>query len=194
MSLHEVAFAGVLVPGADEAQVKANLAKLFQADAQRIALLFSGRRTVIKNGLDEETAKRYQQTLARAGAQVEVSLMGAEPAPAAPPATPAAAATQAAQAVSPAPAAAQPSGDKPSGGRLNVAARDEYMAVFSEVDAPDLPLAPLGADIGDAKPEVAPPPLDLSGMQLAPVGSDMGQAKAPPAPPAPDTSHLKLEE
>ncbi len=189
MSLYEVAFAGVLVPGADEAQVKANLAKLFQADAQRIALLFSGRRTVIKNGLDEETAKRYQQTLARAGAQVEVRLMGAAgPVPETPPA-----AVAPAQAVSSAPSAAQPA-DKPAGGRLNVAARDEYMAAFSEVDAPDLPLAPLGADIGDAKPEVAPPPLDLSGMQLAPVGSDMGQAKAPPAPPAPDTSHLKLQE
>ncbi|MEH6366970.1 MAG: hypothetical protein V7764_11930, partial [Pseudomonas marincola] len=40
----EIAFAGQLVPGADPVKVKANLAKLFQADEQRIALLFSGRR------------------------------------------------------------------------------------------------------------------------------------------------------
>ena len=37
MSRYEIAFSGQLVPGADADQVKANLARLFQADAQRIA-------------------------------------------------------------------------------------------------------------------------------------------------------------
>ena len=66
------------------------------------------------------------------------------------------------------------------------------MAAFSDVDAPDFGLAPVGADLQDDKPEAPAPHLDLSGLSVAPVGSDMGQAKAEPAPPAPDTSHLKV--
>ncbi|ERI51569.1 hypothetical protein N878_22170, partial [Pseudomonas sp. EGD-AK9] len=96
MSRYEIAFSGQLVPGAQPELVKANLAKLFQADAQRIAQLFSGRRIVIKNNLDAAGAEKYRATLERAGARVEVVAMdrpveevelapppAAEPAPAA---------------------------------------------------------------------------------------------------------------
>lgn len=190
MSRYEIAFSGQLVPGAQLELVKANMAKLFQADAQRIAQLFSGRRIVIKNNLDAAAAEKYRSTLERAGARVEVIDMDmpieevelappppAEPAPAAPAAAPAA----------PAAAAA-------SAGRLQVAPRDEYMAAFSEVDAPDFGIAPVGADLQDAKPDAEAPRVDLSQFSLAPVGSDMGQAKADAAAPPPDTSHLKLQE
>src|SRR3546814_8887783 len=46
MSLYEIPFSGQLLPGATLEQVEANLTKLFTADAQRLAMLFSGRRTV----------------------------------------------------------------------------------------------------------------------------------------------------
>jgi len=72
MPRYEIAFAGQLAPGAQLDAVKANLAKLFQADATRIALLFSGRRMVIKNNLDEAGAEKYRSILLRAGALVEV--------------------------------------------------------------------------------------------------------------------------
>ena len=75
-----------------------------------------------------------------------------------------------------------------------MAPRDEYMAAFSEVDAPDFGIAPVGADLQDAKPDAEAPRVDLSQFSLAPVGSDMGQAKADAAAPPPDTSHLKLQE
>ncbi|MOA45867.1 hypothetical protein D3C78_1683130 [compost metagenome] len=75
-----------------------------------------------------------------------------------------------------------------------MAPRDQYMAAFAEVEAPDFGLAPVGADLQDGHPEPQRPELDLSGLSVAPVGSDMGQAKAPPAAPAPDISHLKLVE
>ena len=78
MSLYEIAFAGQVVPGAPLEQVKANLARLFQADEQRIALLFSGRRVVIKSGLDAAGAEKYRMTLERAGARVEVCDLSAE--------------------------------------------------------------------------------------------------------------------
>lgn len=179
MARYEIAFSGELVPGAQLEVVQANLAKLFQADAQRIAQLFSGRRVVIKNNLDEAGAEKYRSTLERAGARVEVVDTDAQvieeielaPPPSAAPVS-------------------QPSAQ--STGRLVVAPRDEYMAAFADVDAPDFGVAALGADLQDGKAPAAAPDLDLSSFSLAPVGSDMGQAKPAPAAPAPDTSHLKL--
>ncbi|MEP9317663.1 hypothetical protein ABKS89_11050 [Pseudomonas sp. LABIM340] len=182
MSRYEIAFSGQTVPGAQLETVKANLARLFQADAQRIELLFSGRRMVIKNNLDAEAAEKYRSVIERAGAVVEVVDMDAqieeiELAPP-PPAEPVSAPVQ--------PAASQ--------GRLTVAPRDEYMAAFADVDAPDFGLAPVGTDLQDEKPEAQAPRVDLSQFSVAPVGSDMGQAKPEPAAPAPDTSHLKLQD
>ena len=180
MARYEVAFAGQLVPGAQLEQVKANLMRLFQADEQRIALLFSGRRMVIKTNLEEAAAQSYRVALAKAGAVVEVAALtehtdAPAPAPAPAPAN-SAIATQSAV------------------GRLNVAPRDEYMAAFIEVDAPDFGLAPVGADLQDQTDDAQAPVVDLSAFSLAPVGSDMGQAAAEPAKPAPDTSHLKLAD
>lgn len=178
MERYEIVFAGELVPGAEADLVKANLAKLFQADAQRIALLFSGRRLVIKNNLDAAAAQKYRSTLERAGARVEVRAMQPEieEIELAPPPV-----------VEPAVAA-------PATRRLQVVPRDEYMAAFSDVDAPDFGMAALGDDLQDAVADVPEPVLDLSRFSLAPVGSDMGQLKAPVAAPAPDVSHLKLRD
>ena len=78
MTRYEIAFSGQLVEGAPLASVQANLARLFQADAQRIAQLFSGRRVVIKNNLDEAGAEKYRLTLERAGAVV-VKLLSDRP-------------------------------------------------------------------------------------------------------------------
>lgn len=182
MSRYEIAFSGRTVPGAQLDSVKANLARLFQADAQRIELLFSGRRMVIKNNLDAEAAEKYRSVIERAGAVVEVVDMDAPieeielaPPPAADPEQP-----RAGKAAAP--------------GRLQVAPRDGYMAAFADVEALDFGLAPVGADLQDDKPDVRAPNVDLSQFSVAPVGSDMGQAKAAPAGPAPDTSHLKLAD
>lgn len=187
-NLYEVVFAGELVAGADAAQVRANLARLFQADPQRIEALFSGRRTVIKGNLDAAGAEKYRLTLERAGARVEVCPLGQEAdaaaAPEPAPAPVAAAATSAAVAAS-----ASAAGEFPA---LKVAPRDEYMAAFREVAAPDFGLAPVGTDLQDQRAAPVAPALDLSQLSVAPVGSDMGQAKAAPAGPPPDTSHLKL--
>ena len=188
-NLLEVAFAGELMPGVDAAQVKANLARLFQADPQRIAALFSGRRIVIKSNLDAASAEKYRLTLERAGARVEISPVGQAQPVAAPAAAPAPAAAQAPQAPRAASPAELPGSAFPV---LKVAPRDEYMAAFRDVNAPDFGLAPVGVDLQDARPEPVAPALDLSQLSVAPVGSDMGQAKVAPPGPPPDTSHLRL--
>ncbi|MNM92171.1 hypothetical protein D3C81_1044940 [compost metagenome] len=189
MGRFEIAFSGKLVPGAQRELVQANLAKLFQADAQRIAMLFSGRRVILKNNLDEAAAEKYRSTLERAGALVEVVSMEPEieEVELAPPPEP-----EPEPQVRPAPASAAP--QAATTGRLKVVPRDEYMAAFVGVDAPDFGIAPVGADLQDARPETPSPRFDLSRLSVAPVGSDMGQEKALPAGPPPDTSHLRLEE
>ena len=178
MSLFEIAFSGEVVTGADEAQVRANLARLFQADEKRIAQLFSGRRVIIKNRLDAAAAEKYRAALTHAGARVEVVSMAiAEEID-----------------LAPAPVATEKpeSGASPVARRVSVAPRDEVMAAFVNVNAPDFGLAPVGADLQDQKAEVAPPQVDLGKFTLAPVGSDMGEERPQTAVQVPDTSHLKL--
>lgn len=192
MARYEIAFSAQLVPGAQLELVKANLAKLFQADEQRLALLFSGRRIVIKSNLDAAGAEKYRSTLERAGAIAEVACLDDDveeieltAAPVDPRATavPVVAAAVSAETAERAPA-----------GRLQVTPRDEYMAAFSEVDAPDFGIAPLGDDVQDAQPDALAPALDLSQFSLAPAGSDMGELKKAPAAPPPDISHIKLQD
>lgn len=178
MSRFEIAFSGQIVPGADADQVKANLARVFQADDQRIALLFSGRRVVIKSDLDQATAEKYRVTLERAGAVAEVCALEADVPQALPQSAPAPVAAGAGAA---------------SGDAGQFVARDEYMAAFADVQAPDFGVAPLGADLQEAKVDPAAPVLDLSGISLAPVGSDMGEIPREAGGPPPDTSHLKLQ-
>lgn len=177
MSRYEVVFSGQLVPGADLALVQANLGRLFQADAQRIELMFSGRRLVIKNNLDELAAEKYRSTLERAGALVEIIEMPEE-----------------IEEIELAPPPAEPDSAPARPAARKVLPRDEYMAAFSDVEAPDFDIAPLGDDLQDKKPEPQAPKVDLTQFSLAPVGSDMGQAKAATAAPAPDVSHIKLQE
>ena len=200
MSGYEIVFDGRLVEGAQLERVKANLGKLFQADESRLELLFSGRRLVLKNNLDEQTAEKYRATLERAGAVARVVMMKPPvPQP-----------EQAAQPLVTVPAAeaqemeevelARPP-DEPTWlrkapvrpGRLQIKPRDAYMAAFSDVDAPDYSVAEAGSDMQDPKPAPVVPQLDLSRLSVAPVGSDMGQVPRANTRPVPDTSHLKLD-
>lgn len=168
MQLYEIIFKGEVLPGAQVEVVRDNLARLFQADEQRLALLFSGRRWVLKSNLDSAEAQKYCATLERAGARISLAPMAID--------------------VEEIEMIALPD----EGARLVVAPRDAYMAAFSDVDAPNYALAEVGSDLQE-RPEQPPAPLlDLSNFSVAPVGSDMGQAPTPPAPPAPDTAHIKL--
>jgi hypothetical protein len=211
MKLYEIVFSGQLVPGAQADRVQANLAKLFQADAQRLALLFSGRRLVLKNNLDQATAEKYRSTMERAGAVAEIVAMPVEapaqvPDPvrvqernrapdemeveevelAPPPDEPNWARKAAMSSARPAGVASGPA--RPS----QVQPRDVYMAAFVDVEAPDFSIGALGSDVQEAKPATPAPRLDLSGLSLAPAGSDLEPLKGPTPAPAPDTSHLSL--
>jgi hypothetical protein len=169
MNLYEIVFTGQLVPGAQLDKVQANLGKLFHSDAQRLELLFSGRRLVLKNNLDGEAAEKYRSTLERAGALVEVVEMPAINAESDPVCAP-----------------------SPRPGRLQVTPRDVYMAAFVAVDAPNLEVCEVGSDLQDHKPVPLAPAVDLSQFSLAPAGSELGQLPNTHAGVVPDISHLKL--
>ncbi len=137
MSVYEIVFSAELVAGAQPEKVRANLGKLFNADAERLELLFSGRRLVLKNNLDAATAEKYRATLERAGARVHVLEMNTplpmEEVELAPPPD--------------APTWLRKSQATPQSGtgRLQIKPRDAYMAAFASVDAPDYSVAEAGS-------------------------------------------------
>lgn len=171
MPLFEIVFQGQVKAGVAPEQARLRLGQLFQAGDQQLDILFSGRRIVIKQGLDQASAEKYRQAIERAGAVCLVEPMAAEPAVDVPPA-------------SPAPAA--------QSGTNKLVPRDEYMAAFSDVEAPDFGIAPLGADMQDEYRDFTPLPLDLSALSLAPPGADLDEIKRNEQAVAPRIDHLKL--
>lgn len=69
---YEVVFRGDVLVGQSAIEVKQRLAQLFNTDAARIDQMFSGKPVVVKRNLDLETAERYQSTLLKAGALVDI--------------------------------------------------------------------------------------------------------------------------
>ncbi|MFO7704203.1 MAG: hypothetical protein R6V43_03555 [Halopseudomonas sp.] len=175
MPLFEIAFQGQVRPGVTLEQARARIGQLFQVGDEQLQVLFSGRRVVIKQGLDQASADKYRQAIERAGAVCSIELMGQEGAlPAANAATP----------------GAEP--DIARGSALRP--RDAYMAAFSAVDAPDFGIAPLGADMQDEYDDFVPLPVDLSALSLAPAGSDLEQLRLHVAPVAPNIDYLALQD
>ena len=76
--LYDIYFAGKLAEGFEEAQVRANLAKLFKLGDAGLDKLFSGKPQAIKRGVDKPGAVKYKTAMARAGA---VAVVKAQPAP-----------------------------------------------------------------------------------------------------------------
>lgn len=179
MARFEIVFQGKVQPGIPEDQARVRIGQLFQVAGEQLDALFSGRRIVIKQGLDEEAAAKYRAAIERAGALCSIDPMDAPEAPAAEPSQPI--------------PVQQPGTTNDSHGKRLVP-RDEYMAAFADVEAPDFEIAPLGADLQDEYADVTPLPIDLSALSLAPAGSDMGELKREVPDIVPDISHLKLQD
>ncbi len=197
--LFEVAFSGQVKDGADLEQVKAKVGAMFKADDAKLALLFSGKRMVIKKNVDQAMANKYKTALDNAGAVCEIkSLNDTAEAPAAVDAMP----TQKSPLENTSPATSQQS--KP------VAAASSPASTIVDGDAPAAPqtdplgisagdiadlsaaIAPLGSDMQDKIKSVEEPQLDISGLDMAPPGSDLGQEKKVSDPPPPNTDGLSL--
>src|SRR5450759_3893091 len=67
LQLYQIVFSGEVANGWEVDTVKRNLSTLFNADPEVIAMLFSGRPVVIKQGIDRDAAMKYMAALASAG-------------------------------------------------------------------------------------------------------------------------------
>ncbi len=213
---YDIYFRGEILAGADEANAKAAVAKIFKADAAKLAVLFSGKVNSIKKAVDKTTAAKYQQAFKQAGAKLVITLAKEE---------------QVSIPVNSSKATTQPSivnkqesmnseGNwdvLPTGSdllkpdeRLNIPDADidtsgiKVVSPFAEVEVVEkiVPPAPdtshiTVADVGeDMNPERVAPiadlELDLSSFTVAEPGAELTDKKEKPAPLAPDTSHIKL--
>ena len=182
MQEYEIAFSGQIATGAELNQVKAAIARLFKADEALLARLFSGRRVIIKQAVDADTANTYQMAFQPAGAVLEVRALHEIVEEITPSLPEEMHSTE----------AAETSPGESQRPMLHVAPRDEYMAAFSDVQAPDFGVAPLGEDSLPNRVETPAPELDLSALSLAPAGSDLGQLARNNDVIVPDVSHIKL--
>jgi len=213
---YDIYFRGEILAGADDAKVKAAIAKIFKADAAKLATLFSGKVNTIKKSVDKATAAKYQQAFKQAGAKAVITVAKVTEAKVAQ-----AAETSATQPISQ--KAKTSSVDKgnwdvlPSGSdllkpaeRRNVADVDidtsaiKVVSPFAEVEVEDkvVPPAPDTTHISvaavgeDMNPERAAPvadlALDLSAFTVAETGATLVDKKEKKVPPAPDTNHIKL--
>ena len=185
--LFEVAFSGQISEGAELGEVKAKVAKMFNADEAKLGQLFSGKRVVIKKNIDKATAAKYQTALNRAGAQCEISPLGGA-APAAAPA-PAAAVEKP---VTAAPAAQIETGDY--GEVAPPPATDPLGITGDQIEDLAASIAPVGSELKVEYQQVDEPEFDLSGLEVAPVGSALDTAAKKPEPPPPDTSGITMAD
>jgi hypothetical protein len=187
--LFEVAFSGQVSAGASLDDVKARVAKMFNADDAKLAQLFSGKRVVIKKNIDRATASKYQTALNRAGAECEVVAM-AGGAPAQSAATPAA--EQPVAAAKPVAAVQVETGDH---GEVPPPPQLDPLGISAdEIEDLEATIAPVGSELRDDYQEVEAPEFDLAGLDVAPVGSDLDTAPRKPDPPPPDTSGITLAD
>jgi hypothetical protein len=189
--LYEVAFSGQISEGADLDDVKAKVAKMFNADDTKLALLFSGKRIVIKKNIDQATAAKYQSALGRAGAQSEISP------PIATAATAPAAAAAAAPAAAEKPASAASAVQIETGDHGEVApppATDPLGITASDIEDLAASIAPVGSEIQAEYVEVETPEFDLSELDMAPVGSELNTRAKNSDPAPPDTSGISMAD
>lgn len=180
MEQFEIAFSGQLVLGAEMAQARAAIQRLFNANEQLLDQLFSGRRMVIKQSVGRATALKYQKAFSAAGAMLEVKLLtAAAPQPAAATASSIATAARAAPVSAPAKTAAE---------------RAVATGQVAETSPADFDLAPAGVDLLPDKPHVQEPQIDISALDLAPAGSDAGYLDKGPEPVRVQIGHLQLED
>jgi len=196
---YDIYFRGEILPGADEAKVKAAIAKIFKADDAKLAALFSGKVNTIKKTVDKSTAAKYQQAFKQAGAKAVITLAkDAQVAESQPD-------TEGSWDV-------LPSGSdllKPDE-RRNIPDADidtsaiKVVSPFAEIEvaekivppAPDthhISVADVGEDMNPDRPApVTDLELDLSAFSVAESGAILADKKDKIVPPAPDTNHIKL--
>ena len=193
--MFQLIFRGERTAGTDEQTARANAMALFKATIAQVDRMFSGQRVVIRNGLDQATALKYQAVLRKNGLVAHIESMEEQAdeqgRQAGGPAAPAEGGRSAGPSTggSEASRPAAGSGVKVEpGDRLEVAGEkvDQILAGSSlSVDEPGVRLS------GPRSVEV-PRFEHLDEITLAPVGADLEEIVERPPTAVPDISHLSL--
>ncbi len=218
--IYEVVFYGKLLEGFDETAVKFQVAQLFKTGLDQVERMFTGKRVVIRNKLDLETAQKYLIAMKKRGAECSIEQMGSPgtpvnptapqaSSPAAAPERPAPAPVASEASVQTAPAAASPSNQvsspsapvspsAPSPMRSQEVASKSGLNLAGEkadeiLASVHLDLDPVGVRLAEEHEEVAPDLPGVDALSIAPTGVDLSDKKQETPAPIPDVSHLSLE-
>ncbi len=184
--LYQVVFSGQLEEGVERAAAEKGVATLFNASPRQLALFFSGKRVVVKNGVSAAVAAKYQKAFKKVGAVCRVE-------PANPPAHPSTSPEPPSEPVcapddvKPVPPALRLA---PTGARLGPQRR---VAKGPDVDKDHFEVLPTGSDLGvegDGVEQEAP---NIDHLSMAPLGSRLEDESQEAQPAAPDISHLALD-
>lgn len=201
-NLFDIVFRGDLMPGHQLSDVKMRLAQLFKIDIARVEPLFSGAAVALKRNVDEATAHKYQTVLRKAGANVELRRVQEQQG--------SAAARPATRGLSLAPVGADLLSRKE---RVTVQSPELDLSHYSirplegylldeaerprSVDLPDpgydFDLAPVGADLLEAREETEAAPITAD-FDLAEPGADLlkPEEKTRPEAVQVSTDHITL--
>lgn len=184
-----VVFHGELTGELPHETVKDNLAGLFRLSEERAEALFSGKPVVVKRGIDEATARKFESAFRKAGAVCEIRREGDAPATDTP-----AHATGAPGAAAPRERAGESGARADEPGSAIAAAGDPHGTVLAISVPADL--GPLALDESEAPLQpparAASPEIDISGLELATDDRPLTE-RSRGEPPEIDTSSLSLE-
>lgn len=165
MQTFDIYFLGEMLPDADPAAVRRDVAKLFKTSDDAVDKLFSGKPRRVKQGIDVDTASRYRAAFREAGALLQIVPTGGPPP----------------EAISPESAAGTKT--QPEGTTSGPA----------KAATGDIGLAEPGAIIDNSQPP-PPVEIDISSLSAAPPNSgSLEDCKVEKPPhPIPDISHLDI--
>jgi len=211
---YELVFYGNLAEGFSEAETKKHVAQLFKTTVDQVERMFTGKRVVIRNKLDQDTALKYILAMKKRGAECQIEAMGspgvkvdlsqqaeqAKVQASVPPAETRSTEAQASEALTSqntpatssktAPPVASSASQEPANLSGLPIAGEKVDEILS---ATHFALDPTGVRLTDEKPEVHAELHALDSVTLAPVGSDLVDEKDELPIAIPDISHLSLE-
>lgn len=79
MQAFDIYFLGEILPGADPAEVRRSVAKLFHISEDAVERLFTGKALRVKQNIDVDTAGRYREKFREAGALLQIVPAGGQP-------------------------------------------------------------------------------------------------------------------
>lgn len=187
---YEIVFYGKLVDGFTEQETKQHVAQLFKTTVDQVERMFTGKRVVIRNKLDQDTAKKYIVAMSKRGAECQIEAMG----------NPGVKVDFSAPAPAPAPVEASSSTPTSATSKTNlqhVASKTGLNLAGDKVDDilsdTHFEVAEVGSRMSEVHEEIVAEFHELDDVTLAPVGSELAEKKEELPPVVPDTSHLSLE-